>query len=201
MTNKERYKKAYENIRPHDDFKVDLEKTPVISIATPKNVLAVMMAGVLLFGGAGSAYAKDFCGIRSKLETIIRGGYKVQATIEVNDDQTYTVHAGTESYTGVVSGEKMSKEDILQDVIAELEDPQMVVENGRAIIWWKDQEDDVTDKFEDGICYHEMTSNGETIQVTILAVDNEEYPYYYSVSRTGKFVDPQTMPAWKKRHR
>lgn len=176
MTNREKYKKAFSAVYPSDEFSWEVEKMKKIRKQHIYKTMAASIAGCIIFmGSATAAYAMDVGGIQRTIQLWIQGDC-TNATIEFNGDGTYDIeYTDNEGNTGHRSGggvaieadgseRPVSEEEIME----ELTMPEVEYkEDGSVWVYWFDQKVDITDKFEDGICYVKLVKGEETLYMTI----------------------------------
>lgn len=176
MTNREKYKKAFSAVYPSDKFSWEAEKMKKIRKQHIYKTMAASIAGCIIFmGSVTAAYAMDVGGIQRTIQLWIQGDC-TNATIEFNGDGTYDIeYTDNEGNTGHRSGggvaieadgseRPVSEEEIME----ELTMPEVEYkEDGSVWVYWFDQKFDITDKFEDGICYVKLVKGEETLYMTI----------------------------------
>lgn len=59
MTNKEKYKKAFSALEPHECSFQEVEQMAVLQKKTKMKIAAAMITGCVLLGGTGTAYAMN----------------------------------------------------------------------------------------------------------------------------------------------
>lgn len=151
-------------------------------------VAAACIAAVV--GGAGVAYSADLGGIQRIVQVWVHGD-QTEATFVV-DNGAYTldyvdangnaVHRGGGGVAVNPDGTERpaTEEELLEEVNA----PDVAYEDdGRVIVYCNDQTLEVTDKFEDGVCYVQLQIGGKTEYMTI------KYQNGYALSPSG-YVQP-----------
>lgn len=175
MTNKEKYKQAFSVIHIPDEF--SLEEKEMKNNNKPKlnRLAASIVACVLIIGGATTAYATDFCGIQRTLQLWIHGE-QTDVTIQFDGDGSYNMDyiddEGNSTHQGgggLAFDEKgnerpLTEEELMENITA----PNVTYkEDGSVWVYWFDQKIDITDKFEDNICYVKLVNDGETLYMTV----------------------------------
>lgn len=176
MTNQEKYKRAFSVLQVSDKFSLEvINMTNINRKQKLKQMVAGIAACVLLVCGTATAYAIDLGGIQRTLQLWIHGD-KTEVTIEYNHDGSYrmeyldnegnVVHQGGGGVAIDDNGEErpLTEEELLEY----LNSPEVVYEgDGSVWIYYFDQKIDITDKFDDGICYAKVSNGKETLYMTI----------------------------------
>lgn len=176
MTNQEKYKRAFSVLQVSDKFSLEvINMTNINRKQKLKQMVAGIAACVLLVCGTATAYAIDLGGIQRTLQLWIHGD-KTEVTIEYNYDGSYrmeyldnegnVVHQGGGGVAIDDNGEErpLTEEELLEY----LNSPEVVYEgDGSVWIYYFDQKIDITDKFDDGICYAKVSNGKETLYMTI----------------------------------
>lgn len=176
MTNKELYKQAFSVLHISDGFSLEAKEMPTAN-SKPKftRLVACIAACVLIVGSATLAYATDFCGIRRTLQLWIQGD-KTDVTIQFDGSGHYTMDytngagEGTHQGGGGVAiddngNERAATED---ELLEQLSMPDIqYAEDGSVWVYWFDQKVDITDKFENDICYVKLVNGDKTLYVTV----------------------------------
>lgn len=176
MTNKEKYKQAFSAIHISDEFSLEVGKMTNIR---KKQKLNQMVAGIaaclLLVVGSATAYSADLGGIQRTIQLWIHGD-QTEVTIDFNADGSYgmeyfddegnAVHQGG---GGVAFNSDGSERPLTEDeIIDHLNDPDVrYEEDGSVWIYYFDQKIDITDKFNDDVCYVQVSNGEETLYMTI----------------------------------
>ena len=176
MTNKEKYKQAFSVLHP--SFEISLEDVRMEQ-NNRKNRLkhwaAAAAACMMVFGGASAAYAADVGGIQRKLQLWIHGDL-TDVTVEFNGKGQYTAsHTDTDGQEHVSQGGGLAIEWdgterplTEQELTEHLPSPQVeYLEDGSVWVYWYDQKVEITDKFEDGICYVKLDNGEKVLYMTV----------------------------------
>jgi len=176
MTNKEKYKQAFSALHISDEFSLEVRKMTITSKKHKLNQLvAGIAAGVLIVGGSATAYAADLGGIQRTIQLWIHGD-QTDVTIDYNNDGSYdmeytdsegnAVHQGG---GGVAIEDDGSERPLTEDELLDhINSPEVVYEDdGSVWIYYFDQKVDITDKFNDEVCYAEVSNGDETLYMTI----------------------------------
>lgn len=176
MTNHEKYKKAFSVIHASDDFSLEVENMKRTSKNNRiKTLVASVAACIIVVGSATAAYATDIGGVQRTIQLWIYGD-QTQATIEFDGDGTYNLHISDDegnihnrSGGGVAfnpdgTERPLTEEELMKEITA----PDVQYnDDGSVIVYWFDQKIDITDKFEDGVCYIKLVNDDETLYMTV----------------------------------
>lgn len=195
MTNREKYKKAFSVVRPSDEFSLEVEKMKKIKKLHLIKTMAASFVGCAIFlTSVSAAYAMDVGGIQRTVQLWIHGD-RTNVTVQFDENGTYRMNYtdadGTEQFRaggGVAIAPDgteipLSEEDLMEHLMM----PDVEYEDdGSVWVYWRDQKVDITDKFENGICYVKLVSEGEKpLYVTVkykggYAADYHKYAEPYS---------------------
>ncbi len=176
MTNKEKYKQAFSAIHVSDDF--TLEATNMNRTEkkySVKPIAAIIAACIILVGTATTAYAADIGGIQRIIQIWIRGD-QTAATITFDGDgtydMTYTDPAGNHQYMGgggVAFNNDGSERPLTEEELMEhLMMPDVrYQDDGTVWVYWYDQVVEITNKFENDICFLTLIKDGELLYMTV----------------------------------
>ena len=192
MTNKEKYKQAFSTMHISDEFSLEVKKMTTTNKKPKLNRLVASIAAcVLIVGSATVAYATDFCGIQRTLQLWIHGEQS-NVTIRFdgngNYDMDYINDEGNSEHQGgggvafdVVGNERpLTEEELMEEITA----PDVFYkEDGSVWVYWFDQKIDITDKFENNICYVKLENGDKTLYMTV------RYKNGYSTS-PHKYIIP-----------
>lgn len=176
MTNKEKYKQAFSAIHISDELCLEVSKLEKTRKHKKMNHLAASIAAcVLLVGGSTVAYAADVGGIQRTVQLWIHGN-QTEVTIDFNSGGNYNMEYYDERGNVVQAGgggvainsdgseRPLSEEELLDH----LNSPDVIYEeDGSVWIYYYDQKIDITDKFEDNVCYVQVSKGEETLYMTI----------------------------------
>lgn len=177
MTNKEKYKQAFSAIHASDNFSLEAEKVEKTSKRYKfKTRIALVAACVLFAGSATAAYAADIGGIQRTIQLWIHGD-QTEVSIQFDGNGNYSMdytdgegnvkHQGGGGVSIADDGTEtpLSEEEIMEEMTA----PDVEYEDdGSVWIYWFDQKVDITDKFENGVCYVKLENDNETLYMTVM---------------------------------
>lgn len=197
MTDKEKFQKTFDKLHASPDVLMEVlnmttnEKVvPVRKRSYIPKVAAMVAALVLVVGSGSAAYAMDLGGIQRVVQVWIHGD-QTDATLTV-ENGTYTldykdaeekdVHQGG---GGVAFNADGSERPLTEEELwSEINAPEVSYEDdGKVFLYYLDQKLDITDKFEDGICYIELQVDSKIQYMTI------KYQNGYAMSPHG-YVQP-----------
>ena len=179
MTNKEKYKQAFSVLQTSGDFSMEVEKMAMSQKHHKvKTIAAAVAACIVLVGGAGTAYAANLGGIQRTIQLWINGD-QTNATLEINNDgnsSTYTIKIPDENgnsteITGggvAMDGDGVERPLTEDEIMEQINQPDVEYEDdGSVWLYYKDRKLDITDRFEDGICYVKLTDGKDVKYLTI----------------------------------
>lgn len=176
MTNKEKYKQAFSALHPPGDISVEVERMAIMSRKAKFRTAAAAAAACLavVFGG-GMAYAADVGGIQRTVQLWMNGEMTNAEFIfdgEGNYRISYPQEDGSEGELGgggVAFDEDGNERPLTEsEILEELNSPDVVYEDdGTVWVYYYDQKIEITDRFEDEICYVEVSKDGETLYMTV----------------------------------
>ncbi len=195
MTNKERYKQAFSAIHISDEFSLEVRKMKNISMKKKFNqMVAAIAVCVLLVGGSTVAYATDLGGIQRTIQLWINGD-QTEVTLDFNSDGSYDMeyldkegNAIQQGGGGVAFDDDGSERPLTEEELLDhLNKPDVRYEDdGSVWIYYFDQKIDITDKFDDNVCYVQVSNGGETLYMTI------KYQNGWS-SSPNKYLSPSSF--------
>ena len=192
MTNHEKYKQAFSAIHISDDFSLEVNKMATTSKKMKLNKLVAGVAAcVLIVGSSATAYAADIGGIQRILQLWFQGE-QTNVTVEFDGNGNYEMDyvdgegnnrhqgGGGVSYDGNGKERPLTEEELLEV----MNSPEVCyLDDGSVWVYWYNQKIDITDKFEDGVCYIKLVNGDETLYMTV------QYQDGWSTS-SRKFLAP-----------
>ena len=174
MTNREKYKQAFSVLRASDDFSLeanDMKQTAKQYRLRKAVVLAAACAMVI--GSASIAYAADVGGIQRTVQLWLHGE-QTAVTIEFDGAGGYSAEYGDEAGTvhhggGVAFEAGGTERPVTEEEIMEmLSRPEVEYrDDGSVWVYWLGQAVEITDRFEDGVCYVQLVNGEDTMYVTV----------------------------------
>ena len=181
MNNQEKFQKTFEKVCASPDVLTEVlnmtSNEKVIPIKKKRFVskFAAVAATLAVIIGTGSiAYAKDVGGIQRVVQIWVHG-YQTNATWTI-EDGTYTLdYEDTDekevkrSGGGVAFNEDGTERPLTEEELwDEANAPEVVYEeDGSVWVYYLDQKIDITDKFEDNICYLKLEVGDQVQYLTI----------------------------------
>lgn len=176
MTNKEKYKQAFSAMHISDEFSLEVKKmTNTKNKLKINRLVAGITACVLIAGNATVAYATDFCGIQRTLQLWIHGD-QTDVTIQFDGNGNYNMDyiddEGDSKHQGgggiAIEDDGMERPLTDDELLEAITAPDVHYEdNGSVWVYWLDQKIDITDKFENNVCYIKLENGEETLYMTV----------------------------------
>lgn len=192
MTNKEKYKQAFSALHISDDFSLEGNRMKEIKKSRRlPTMIASVAACVMLVGSVTTAYAMDVGGIQRRVQLWINGD-QTDATIQLDGNGGYIIHfidkdgeEQQQSGGGVAFDPDGTERPVSEEELLEhLSDPEVLYhEDGSVWVTWFDQKIDITDRFQDDICYVKLVRQDKTLYLTV------KYQNGYAAS-PNKYVEP-----------
>ena len=158
MTNKEKYKQAFDTLSASDNFSLEVDKMSILNRKHKlKTIAAAIAACLIVTAGTGTAYASDLGGIQRKVQLWIHGD-QTTATLTINSDGSYTgTYADKDGKNkefgggGIAFNQDGSERSLTQEeIMEELNAPDIEYEkDGSVILYYKNQSIDITHFEED----------------------------------------------------
>lgn len=203
MINREDFNKTFDKLHASPEV---LEE--VLSMTTERNVstkrrrfymprtVAVACAMVLIIGTCGSAYAMDIGGIQRTVQIWLHGD-QTNATLTVEngsysldyiDENGKPAHQGG---GGVAINEDGTERNLTEEELWEdINRPEVdSTDDGKVICYFMDQKMDITDKFNDDICYLQLNVEGHAEYMTIKRMSDG---IRYAMSPHG-YINPKEL--------
>lgn len=194
MTNKEKYKQAFSVLHSSDRQFLEVDEMMKVSKKARFRTAAAMAAVCLVLVGSGSiAYAADVGGVQRTIQLWIRGD-QTNANFEYGADGTYLITYPSDDGTveerggGIALDPDGTERPLSEDELLDsLEDPDVVYEeDGTVWVYYYDQKIEITDRFQNDICYVKVSRGKETLYMTIKYQDGWG-------SSPHKYMDPQEL--------
>lgn len=181
MTNKEKYKQAFSALHSPCEMTLEVETMAILSKRAKIRTAAAAIITICLLvtGGSGVAYAADVGGIQRTIQLWIEGD-RTDVAFEYHESGTYDMSYETkdgeteELHGGGVAIEEDGTERPLtaEELLEELNGPTVrYEEDGTVWVYYYDQKIEITDRFQDGVCYVKVSNKEETLYMTILYQD------------------------------
>ena len=177
MTNKEKYKPAFDALATSGDFQMEVDNMSRLNRRHKLKTIAAAIAACLIVTiGTGTAYAADVGGIQRKVQMWIHGD-QTDVTLKIDSDGSYTgkytdkdgnekeFGGGGVAYEWNGTERPLTEEEIMEEMNA----PDVEYEDdGKVMLYYKNQSVDITDKFDkDGVCYVKLEDGDGVLYVTV----------------------------------
>ena len=192
MTNHEKYKKAFSVLQTPARSLQEVESMARLQKKTKIKTAAAVIAGCLLLGGTGTAYAANVGGIQRTIQLWVHGD-QTTATLDISEDGSYTMEYynedGTVSQSGgggmSIDADGTERPLTAEEVMQELDSPDVeYASDGSVWVYYHNQSIDITDKFnKDRACYVKITDGNKTLYLTV------KYQNGFSYS-DEKYIEP-----------
>ena len=178
MIDKQQYQRTFGVLHASGDFlKEDfpMNKTNHFPV---RKLIILCAAVILLLSTSIICYAEDVGGIRTTIQLWIHAD-QTTAVMDIDNGEytlTYKDADGTpreQAGGGVVvnpdgSERPMTDEEIMERVMQQVQMPEVEYRtDGSVWVYYMDQAMEITDKFEDGICYVKLKADGRTQYITV----------------------------------
>ena len=178
MIDKQQYQRTFGVLHASGDFlKEDfpMNKTNHFPV---RKLIILCAAVILLLSTSIICYAEDVGGIRTTIQLWIHAD-QTTAVMDIDNGEytlTYKDADGTpreQAGGGVVvnpdgSERPMTDEEIMERVMQQAQMPEVEYRtDGSVWVYYMDQAMEITDKFEDGICYVKLKADGRTQYITV----------------------------------
>lgn len=178
MTDREKFQKTFSKLHASPDLLTEvMEMAEKRRYHIPKVAVAAI-ACVVILGSGTAAYAMNGGGIQRTIQIWIHGDqtdaqFVVEDgsyTLDYEDENGEAVHRGGGGVAIEDDGTERSLTE--EELMEEINSPEVEYEeDGSVWIYYKNQKMDITDKFEDGVCYVEL-KDGDTIQYMTVKYQN-----------------------------
>ena len=178
MTDREKFQKTFSKLHASPDLLTEvMEMAEKRRYHIPKVAVAAI-ACVVVLGSGTAAYAMNVGGIQRTIQIWIHGDqtdaqFVVEDgsyTLDYEDENGEAVHRGGGGVAIEDDGTERSLTE--EELMEEINSPEVEYEeDGGVWIYYKNQKMDITDKFEDGVCYVEL-KDGDTIQYMTVKYQN-----------------------------
>ena len=176
MTDKERYKRTFSRLqasRLEFTEEMMMNKTKIMPA---RRMVALCAAALMIAAMATVAYAADVGGIRRAVQIWIHGD-QTNAVMDIQNGhyllsyedengETQTVGGGGVAIDAFGRERPLTEEELLE----ELNSPKVeCLEDGTVWVYYQDQKMEITDRFENGVCYVQLKDGGKVLYLTVEA--------------------------------
>ncbi len=192
MTNEARYKRAFSTLHASGNLMEVKTMNDTRKRVIPR-LVAVCAAAALVLAMAGVAYAADVGGIQRTVQLWFYGD-QTNAVLDIRGDEYTLVYTDSTGEVhergggGIVIGPDGSERPMTEEEFLEqLDQPEVEYsEDGPVAVWWRGRKLDITDRFEDSVCYVQLKDGGDTLYMTV------KYNDSYATS-PHSYPDPDTF--------
>lgn len=196
MMDKEQYKKTFDTVASFGMEPLEVRRIMKNSRkhAYMNKIAAAAAVVAVLAGSTGVAYAANVGGIQRTLQLWLHGD-QTNAELVIDENGEYSVayqleDGSTETRSGggvAIEDDATERPLTEEEIMDQLFMPEVEYkDDGTVWVYYYDQKIDVTDLFEDGVCYVKLVNGDETLYMTI------EYDNGYSVS-SDKYPEPESF--------
>ena len=201
MSNKENYKKAFSVLQTSDDFHLEVEKMAMKKRnRMVRNVAAAAAVCLVIVGGTSTAYAANVGGIQRTLQLWMHGD-QTNVTVNFDGEGSYSMEyldangnkqemAGGGVAIASDGSEYALTEEELSAYLVNGIDVEMD-DKGNVLVCYHNQVVDITDQFEDGICYVHLQDSEEELYLTVLKDDEGIAGYSTNPNRYMQYKETE----------
>ncbi len=192
MTNHEKYQRAFSTLQPSRAWNMEEPIMKPKKKLLPRFVLVAAVV-VLVMAMMAGAYAANLGGIQRTIQ-VWMNGEQTEVVLDVENGQytmTYTDENGEEHQQmgggkafDIFGNERQLTEEELMEHI-DMPDVQYR-DDGTVWVFYHGSSTEITDRFEDGICYVQVNDGGKTLYLTV------KYDNGYGFSET-KYPNPDNF--------
>lgn len=192
MTNKQKYKQAFSVLHTSGELKLEVSKMKDLKRKRIfKTAAAILAVCVCISGGTGAVYAADVGGIQRAVQVWIHGE-QTDVTVKLEPAGTYEMqYQDSEGRLHQQNGGGVALEAdgtqrpaTEEELLERLSDPEVeYLDDGSVWLYCYDQQVDITDKFEDDVCYVTLKGPDRDLYLTV------KYRNGYAISEK-KYVSP-----------
>lgn len=184
MKNKERYQRTFSAVHTSTDYYAEvmkMNKTHKRFYMSKAKVACLIL--VLVLGAATTAYAANVGGIQRTVQIWLHGD-QTDAVLDIKEDGSYNLSwqdengAVKEQGGGGVAIEEDGTERPLteEEIIEHLNEPDVSYkDDGTVWVYYYNQALDITDKFDNGVCYVKLSHGPDELFLTIQYRDGYAY--------------------------
>ena len=174
MTDKERYQRTFSLLHASGDRFVEVSNMKNVKIMPVRRFVAVCAAALMVAAMATVAYAADVGGIQRAVQVWIHGD-QTDAVLDIQGG-SYTLNyldqegqQHTMGGAGVAIDDNGKERPLTEDEIMEhLDYPQVdFQEDGSVWAYYHNQKMEITDKFENGVCYVQVKDGKQVFYLTV----------------------------------
>ena len=174
MTNKEKYQRTFSVLYASDEFRMEGNTMKQKTRKAMPRLVAVCAAVILVIGMSAVAYAADVGGIQRTIQIWLHGE-QTDAVLEIQNGQyslgyedaegnSHEIHGGGVAFDDDGQERPLTDEEIMEH----LNGPEVdYKEDGSVWVYYMNQALEVTDLFENGVCYVQLKDGDGSLYMTI----------------------------------
>lgn len=206
MSNREQYKKAFSVLQASGDFTLGDEKMAVLKKkAMLRTFAAAACACLVIVGSSRIAYAANVGGIQRTIQLWMYGE-QTDVTIDFDGSGNYSMeYTDADGNTRELGGGGFdvdadgTKRALTEDELIWLLFEEVDVsynDDGRIMLYFQGQVADITDKFENDICYiflngTDLNGTDVSLYVTVLKAEDGGFPIDSSPDRYLQYKETE----------
>lgn len=201
MSNREQYKKAFSVLQASGDFTLGDEKMAVLKKkAMLRTFAAAACACLVIVGSSRIAYAANVGGIQRTIQLWMYGD-QTDVTIDFDGSGNYSMeYTDADGNTRELGGGGFdvdadgTKRALTEDELIWLLFEEVDVsynDDGRIMLYFQGQVADITDKFENDICYIFLNGTDASLYVTVLKAEDGGFPIDSSPDRYLQYKETE----------
>ena len=201
MSNREQYKKAFSVLQASGDFTLGDEKMAVLKKkAMLRTFAAAACACLVIVGSSRIAYAANVGGIQRTIQLWMYGD-QTDVTIDFDGSGNYSMeYTDADGNTRELGGGGFdvdadgTKRALTEDELIWLLFEEVDVsynDDGRIMLYFQGQVADITDKFENDICYIFLNGTDASLYVTVLKAEDGGFPIASSPDRYLQYKETE----------
>lgn len=174
MTNKEKYQRTFSVLYASDEFRMEGNTMKQKTRKAMPRLVAVCAAVILVIGMSAVAYAADVGGIQRTIQIWLHGE-QTDAVLEIQDGEYSLTYEDADGSTHEIAGGGVAFDDNGQErpltdeeIMEHLNGPEVEYkDDGSVWVYYMNQALEVTDLFEDGVCYVQLKDGDGSLYMTI----------------------------------
>lgn len=206
MSNREQYKKAFSVLQASGDFTLGDEKMAVLKKkAMLRTFAAAACACLVIVGSSRIAYAANVGGIQRTIQLWMYGD-QTDVTIDFDGSGNYSMeYTDADGNTRELGGggfdvdadgtkRALTEDELIWHLFEEVD--VSYNDDGRIMLYFQGQVADITDKFENDICYiflngTDLNGTDVSLYVTVLKAEDGGFPIDSSPDRYLQYKETE----------
>ena len=206
MSNREQYKKAFSVLQASGDFTLGDEKMAVLKKkAMLRTFAAAACACLVIVGSSRIAYAANVGGIQRTIQLWMYGE-QTDVTIDFDGSGNYSMeYTDADGNTRELGGggfdvdadgtkRALTEDELIWHLFEEVD--VSYNDDGRIMLYFQGQVADITDKFENDICYiflngTDLNGTDVSLYVTVLKAEDGGFPIASSPDRYLQYKETE----------